>query len=231
MVSAESSGTGTLQMDFREALKLYVVTDSRLSRGRDNVEVVRQAIAGGARIIQLREKEASDRQLVSMGLAIRDITRAAGVFFIVNDRVDIAQVVDADGVHLGQDDVPADLARKILGPGKIVGVTVETPDEAREAEKAGASYVGTGPIFSTATKADAGRPYGIDLIPRIKRATSLPVVAIGGINTSNVAQVARAGADGVAVVSAVVSADDIARAVRELIAEFEKARRATGTAP
>lgn len=209
---------------FLEMLKVYVITDSRLSLGRDNVEVVRQAIAGGARIVQLRDKQASARELVNMGLTIREITRNAGVLFIVNDRLDVTQVVDADGVHLGQDDIPAELARKILGPDRIIGVTVETPDEAAAAEKAGATYVGTGPVFATATKADAGKPYGVELIPRIKRATRLPVVAIGGINADNVAEVAKAGADGVAVASAVVSARDIAGAVSDLIQRFHQAR-------
>lgn len=211
-------------ISLKEALKVYVITDSRLSKGRDNCEVVRQAICGGARIIQLREKEGSGRQLVQMGLALRRITRDAGAYFIVNDRVDVAQMVDADGVHLGQSDVPAELARKILGPEKIVGVSVETCEQARDAERAGANYVGVGPIFATTTKPDADKPYGVDLISLIKGCTSLPVVAIGGINASNVDLVAKKGADGIAVVSAVVSSDDIAEAVRDLIIRFDKAR-------
>ena len=205
---------------FRRALEIYVITDSRLSLGRSNIEVVRQAIAGGARLIQLREKEASAREMVAMGGAIREITREAGAILLVNDRVDVAQAIGADGVHLGQDDLPAALARQILGPGKIIGVSAETPTEARAAEEAGADYLGTGPIFPTSTKTDAGAPYGTDLIGRIKAAAALPVVAIGGINPGNAAEVARAGADGVAVISAVVSQADIAGAVRELMRTF-----------
>jgi thiamine-phosphate pyrophosphorylase len=166
---------------------------------------------------------------VNTGLALREITRDAGVFFIVNDRVDVAQIVGADGVHLGQDDIPAGEARKILGPEKIVGVSVETAEEAKAAERAGATYVGTGPVFATFTKTDAGRPYGVDLIRLIKTATTLPVVAVGGINANNVARVVHAGADGVAVVSAVMSAEDIAGAVRELIRRFDEARNQPGS--
>lgn len=213
----------TLRERFRQALPIYVITDSHLSLGRSNIEVVRQAIAGGARLIQLREKHMLTRDLVVMGLAIREITRQAGAILLVNDRVDVAQAIGADGVHLGQDDLPADLARNILGSGKIIGVSVETPDEARAAERAGADYVGTGPVFPTSTKADAGAPYGTQLIVRVKSATSLPVIAIGGINAGNVADVARAGADGAAVISAVVSQPDIAGAVRELIRRFREA--------
>ena len=177
----------------RQALGVYVITDSRLSLGRSNIEVVRQAIAGGARLIQLREKEASTREVVAMGQAILEITREAGALLLVNDRVDVAQAIGADGVHLGQDDLPARLARRILGPAAIIGVTAETEAEARAAEATGADYLGVGPIFPTSTKADAGAPYGTALIGRIKAVSALPVVAIGGIKTENAAEVAQAG--------------------------------------
>lgn len=205
---------------FRQALEIYVITDSRLSMGRSPIEVVHQAIAGGAGLIQLREKNGTDRELVVIGQAVREITKAAGAFLLVNDRVDIAQVIGADGVHLGQDDIPVALARKIVGPKKIIGVSVETGAEARAAEEAGADYVATGPIFPTTTKPDAGAPYGTGLIGRIKSATSLPVVAIGGINAGNLAYVVRAGADGAAMIGAVVGQPDIAGAVRELRQKF-----------
>ena len=210
----------TVRDKLRQALDIYVITDSRLSLGRSNVEVVRQAIAGGARLIQLREKTATTKALVAMGQALLEVTRAAGALLLINDRVDVAQAIDADGVHLGQDDLPAHLARHILGPGKIIGVTTETPAEARAAAEAGADYLGVGPIYATSTKADAGAAYGTAVIGRIKAAVALPVVAIGGINAGNVAEVARAGADGAAVVSAVVGSPDIAGAVRELRKRF-----------
>lgn len=209
----------------REYLKVYVITDSRLSLGRSHEEVAAQAISGGCRTVQLREKNASTRQLVETARAIRRLTAEAGVLFIVNDRVDVALAVDADGVHLGQDDLPLEAARRILGPGKIIGISVETPEQARLAEALGADYLGVGPIFQTSTKADAGAPYGPGLITRIKAVTSLPVVAIGGINPDNLHEVVKAGADGVAVVSAVVSKVDIAGAARELLESFDRARR------
>lgn len=215
-----------LRQKLREVLKVYVITGSHPSMERSVVDVVRQAIAGGAHLIQLRDKSASTRKLVETGRVIREITAAAGTVFLVNDRVDIAQAVEADGVHLGQDDLPAELARQILGPGKIVGVSVETPAEARDAQEAGADYVAAGPIFATSTKPDAGKPYGPGLIGRIKAATKLPVVAIGGINASNLAEVVRAGADGVAVISAVASQPDIIAAVCELVRRFRAAEKA-----
>ncbi len=204
----------------RQAMGIYVITDSRLSLGRTNLEVVRQATGAGARLIQLREKELSTRELVAMGEALLEVTRAAGALLLVNDRVDVALAIGADGVHLGQDDLPANLARGILGPGKIIGVSAESPAEARAGEESGADYLGVGPIYATSTKADAGTPHGPALIGRIKAATSLPVVAIGGIKAQNATEVGRAGADGIAVVSAVVARPDIGRAVLELDRAF-----------
>jgi thiamine-phosphate diphosphorylase len=206
-------------------LRVYVVTDSRLSQGRSTVDVVRAVVAGGARAIQLREKQWTDRQLLDTGREIRAITRRAGALFIVNDRVDLAMALEADGVHLGQDDMPIHIARKILGPSKIIGATVETEQEASFGEEQGADYVGTGPVFATNTKLDAGSPYGTALIKRIKGAVSLPVVAIGGISRDNICQVWKAGADGAAVVSAVVSQPDVSLAVSQLINSYELYKR------
>jgi thiamine-phosphate pyrophosphorylase len=137
--------------------------------------------------------------------------------FIVNDRIDVALAVDADGVHIGREDLPASVARRIIGPGKILGVSAETAEEAVEAERDGADYLGVGPVFEArGTKADAGVPLGLDLIARIRRGCPLPVVAIGGIHAGNARSVRDAGADAVAVISAVVSADDVAQAARSL---------------
>jgi hydroxyethylthiazole kinase/thiamine-phosphate diphosphorylase len=208
----------------RRVLDLYVITDSALSLGRSTPEVVRRAVAGGVKVIQLREKRLTDREIVRQGLEIRQVTRQAGALLIVNDRPDLALALDADGVHLGQDDLPLDVARRLLGPSKIVGATVETQEEARRAESSGADYLGTGPVFSTGTKPDAGAPYGTSLIRLIKESTSLPVVAVGGISLANIGEVAAAGADGAAVIRAVVSASDITQAVRDLVREF-RARR------
>ncbi|MGB9662452.1 MAG: thiamine phosphate synthase [Moorellaceae bacterium] len=197
---------------------LYVVTSSELSRGRSTVEVVRQALAGGATVIQLREKNWPARDLVELGRELRRLTREAGAGFIVNDRLDVALAVDADGVHLGQEDLPARIARRLLGEGKVLGVSVGTVAEALEAVAAGADYLGVGPIFATGSKADAGEPVGVELIKVIRERVTVPLVAIGGINRHNAAGVIAAGADGIAVISAVVSADDVCAAAAELLA-------------
>ena len=204
---------------------LYVITDSKLSRGRPHREVIEAAIRGGATIVQYREKSASTRQMIDEALELRDLCRARGVPFIVNDRVDIALAVDADGVHVGQDDMPAALARKLIGRDKIVGVSAENVEEARAAIADGADYLGVGAIFATATKSDAGEPIGIAGLMKIARISTVPIVGIAGINAANAASVIRAGAAGVAVVSAIVSVDDVERAARELRKAIHEARR------
>ena len=202
---------------------LYVITDRRW--GRSHLEVARAAIEGGATAIQLRDKEATTRELIEAGLALRELTREWGVAFIINDRVDVALAVDADGVHVGQDDMPAKLARKLVGPDKIVGVSASTIEEALQAEADGADYISASPVFATPTKPDAAPPTGLEGLRAIVEAVRIPVVAIGGINESNVEEVIRAGAAGVAVISAVVGAPDIAAAARRLRQRIEKTRK------
>ncbi len=204
---------------------LYVITDSKLSRGRSHRQVIEAAIRGGATIIQYREKNATTRQMILEALELCEVCRAQSVPFIVNDRIDVALAVDADGVHLGQDDLPASMARKLIGPDKILGVSAENMEQALTAIADGANYLGVGAIFSTATKSDAGEPIGLRGLESIVRVSTIPIVGIAGINASNAADVIRAGASGVAVVSAVVSADDIQVAARELRAIVERARR------
>ncbi len=204
---------------------LYVVTDSQLSRGRSHHQVIDAAIRGGATMVQYREKSATTRQMIDEALELRDLCRAHGVPFIVNDRVDVALAVDADGVHVGQDDMPASLARKLIGRDKILGVSAENVDQARAAIADGADYVGAGAIFTTATKADANKPIEIAGLLKIARACTIPMVGIGGINASNAASVIRAGAAGIAVVSAIVGADDVERAARELRKIVDTAKR------
>src|SRR3990172_3362855 len=173
--------------------RLYVITDAQLSRGRSHLEVAESAILGGADVIQLRDKAASGGELYQVALALRKLTREAKVPLIVNDRLDIALAVDADGVHVGQSDLPASVVRKILGPGKILGVTAETGEEALLAEKDGADYLGVGQVFEArGTKADAGEPRGLEQIARIPRHCRLPIVAIVGIK----AEKARRGVGG-----------------------------------
>jgi thiamine-phosphate diphosphorylase len=197
--------------------RLYVITDEKASRGRSHLQVAEAAIVGGADVLQLRDKEAPGGLLYRVALQLRRITREAKVPFIVNDRLDIALAADADGVHVGQADLPASVVREIMGPGKILGVSVDTVEEATQAEKDGADYLGVGPVFEAReTKPDAGLPLGVDRITRIRRQCRLPIVAIGGINAENALMVREAGADAAAVISAIVAADDIAHAARRL---------------
>ncbi len=203
---------------------LCVVTDARLSRGRGHVQVAEAALRGGATMIQLREKEASTRSLVTAGEQLRAMTRGAGVPLIVNDRIDVTLAVDADGAHVGQDDMPAALSRRLIGPGRLLGVSTTTLDEALCGEQDGADYLGVGPIFPTGSKADAAPPTGLDGLAAVAAQVRIPVIAIGGIRIENVEAVIEAGADGVAVISAVVSAADIESAARLLRARITAAK-------
>lgn len=204
---------------------LCAITGARFSRGRDPVQVMSEAIRGGAGVVQLREKDLDGGALVELGHRLRRLTREAGVTFIVNDRADVALAVDADGVHLGQTDLPVPVARQLLGPGKIIGVSALTLEQALKARDDGADYLGVGPVFATSTKEDAGAALGLALVSQVARQVGLPQVAIGGIKAENVAAVAAAGADGAAVVTAVVAAEDVAGAAVELVREFELGRQ------
>lgn len=219
---------GKMRERLRELVRLYVLTDRGLARGRPEDEVVRRAIAGGATMVQLRGKQLSTLQLLEAARAVRRVTEEAGVPFIVNDRVDIALAAEADGVHvghIGQEDLPPDVARRLLGPAPLVGVSVATPDEARLAEQLGADYVSVGPVYETAAKPDAGPSVGLERVRAVRAATRLPLVAIGGITAATAGDVIRAGADGIAVISAVVAVDDIAAAARRLREAIEAALR------
>lgn len=203
---------------------IYVITDSRLSRGRSAHEVVREATSGGATCIQLREKELTTREYYDLALRIRELTLAEGITFIVNDHLDVALAVEADGVHLGTDDLPAGAARSIIPPSMVLGVTARSLEHALEYEQAGATYLGVGAVYATGTKGNTGTPIGLDGLAGICREIKIPVVGIGGIDASRAGAVIEAGASGVAVVSAVVSAPDIAAATRELVSVVKKAQ-------
>jgi thiamine-phosphate pyrophosphorylase len=195
--------------------RLCVIADELLSGGRTHLDIARAAIAGGADVIQLRDKTASSRQLLAAALDLRRLTAEIGVAFIVNDRLDIALASDADGLHVGQDDIPAAVARNLLGPNKILGVSARSLDEALRAEQDGADYLGVGPIFEArATKNDAGEPLGLDLLRQVRKTCRIPILAIGGIDRTNVAAVIRAGATGVAIISAIIAAPDVTAATR-----------------
>lgn len=195
------------------ALGVYVVTSSGLAPGRGHREVATAAIAGGATAVQLRAKDLSDEDLLPLARELAGRCLAAGVLFVVNDRVDVGLASGADGVHVGQDRDVAEVRRR-LGPGPVLGVSVEDPEQAAAAEAAGADYLGV-TVWATPTKPEA-RPLGLRGLRRIVRATSVPVVGIGGINAANAAEVLAAGAVGVAVVSAVGAAEDPVAATRVL---------------
>jgi thiamine-phosphate pyrophosphorylase len=194
------------------------VTDPNLAAGgRSIAETVRQALEAGVRSVQLRDKTATDGELLSLAVELRSLCWEYGALFLVNDRVGLAKASSADGVHLGQDDMPAVDARRILGPEAVIGVSVRTVGEARAAERAGADYVAANMVFATATKADLPCPLGLEAVRDLKAAVGIPLVAIGGITTENAAEVRAAGADGLAVVSAIMSSPDVPAAVLALL--------------
>ncbi|MEN6356036.1 MAG: thiamine phosphate synthase [Armatimonadota bacterium] len=201
---------------------LYVITDSQLQPGRTHAQIARAAVEGGARFIQIRDKHASDREFYEAALEVRDITEAAGVMFFVNDRLDVAAAVGADGVNIGQNDLPVDIARGLLGEKVIIGVSADSIEQAKQAQEDGADYVGFGPIFTTTTKLDAGPVSGLETLRKVCHEVSIPVIAIGGISLENIGSVAANGAACAAVVSAVVCADDMVAATSDLAKEFTK---------
>ncbi len=196
---------------------LYVVTDDKLSNGLSHIEVAKRAYEGGADVVQLRAKGSDRQQMLLMAKEISAISKSYGRMFIVNDDPDVAIDSGADGVHVGQDDASVRSIRERM-PDRdfIIGVSVGNPEEAMEAELEDASYVALSPIFDTTSKDDAGHGHGLETLKEIRKAVSIPVIAIGGINKDNAPDIIRAGADGVAVISAVVSQPDIAAATREL---------------
>lgn len=216
-LSESEHGIMTLSAEhLASRLKLHVLTDREWSRGRSMLAVAEAAVAGGATVIQLRDKTASTRQLIEEGLALRELTRKHGVLLIVNDRIDVALAVDADGAHVGQDDMPGALARQLLGPDRILGISAGNMDEAMAALAAGADYLGVGPIFATRGKADAGSPIGTPLLSELSSRYSTPLIAIGGITSTNAREMIAAGAAGIAVITAVVHAEDVVAEARSL---------------
>lgn len=190
---------------FSKDRRLYLITDTDVS-GLSHIEAVREALSSGIKIIQLREKLLSKKDIYKEALVIRKLTRRYNAVFIVNDYIDIALAVDADGVHLGQDDMPLKEARKIIGRRKIIGISTHSLRQAFDAEAGGADYIGFGPIFKTLTK-DAGVPKGIASLRKIRQHINIPIAAIGGINHINVQKVLNHGADAVAIASGILSGD------------------------
>lgn len=204
---------------------LYAVTDEATAVGRSHVEIAEGALTGGAPVVQLRAKDAGGREMLHLAEALLTRTRAAGAALIVNDRVDVALAAGADGVHVGQSDLPARVARKLIGDDLLLGVSATALDQALTAEADGADYVGFGPIFDArATKPDAKDPTGVERLREVCARLTIPVIAIGGIGPANADDVIRAGAAGVAVVSAITAQPDLAEATRVLLAQLSRAR-------
>ena len=199
---------------------LYVILDPSVSPARPLVEVMRTAAEAGVVLFQYRNKTTPMKDAYMEALALRDAAAKAGVLFIVNDRCDLAMAVDADGVHLGQQDLPLDLARKVMGPKKLIGISTHNADQVREATAGKPDYLGFGPIFTPGSKQDHAPVVGLEGLRMIRSLTALPVFAIGGIHIDQVDEVMRAGADGVAVISAILQAPDVGHAVSSFLAKM-----------
>jgi len=206
-------------LNIAEIIKLYLVTDRRFAVDRNFNDIIIEAIAGGVTVVQLREKNIETREFYNKAIELKAILKEYNIPLIINDRVDIAYASDADGVHLGQSDLPIKYAREILGKNKIIGLSVNTVKQAIEAEKSGADYIAISPVFPTPTKVDIDPPVGLEGIPIIRESVNIPIVGIGGINKNNAKKVIEAGCDGVAVVSAIMGAKDPKLAASELLNE------------
>jgi thiamine-phosphate pyrophosphorylase len=203
---------------------LYVILDRQFLAGRDAFEIARQITEGGARVIQLRDKQSKKGELLLLAQKLRELCSQAGVLFIVNDYLDLALAVDADGLHIGQEDLPLPVVRRELPIDAIVGCSVTTVSQATRAQNEGADYVAVGSMFPTTTKKEA-IVVGVDMLKELKRVVSVPLVAIGGINQINVGEVVTAGADAVAVISAVLGEEDVKGAVQKLVARMNMVKQ------
>ena len=213
----------------KEFLKLYLVTDRELSLGRSLEEVVSEAVAGGVTMVQLREKDAATGEFIELASRLMKILTPLGIPLIINDRVDVALAVDADGVHIGQSDMPYEIARRLLGPDKIIGLSVENMDNLIKANSLNVDYVGISPVYGTPTKTDTANPFGLEGLRKAVNMSKHPTVAIGGMNAGTIADVMAAGTDGVAVVSAICSDENIREAAAQLKAIVESNSRSAYT--
>lgn len=197
-------------------LSLYLVTDRSLSLGRPLEYVVEEAVKGGVTMVQLREKECSSKEFYLQAMALKKCLKPYNIPLIINDRLDIALACDAEGLHIGQSDLPYEVARKILGKDKIIGLSVENKQDALDANKLDVDYIGISPVFDTPTKTDTAQELGLAGVHEISLVSRHPGVGIGGINNSNALEIIQAGADGISVVSAIMSASDPRQAASEL---------------
>ena len=195
---------------------VYLVTDRPLCLGRNIIDIVQEAVQAGVTIVQLREKEASTREFVNLAMAVKKVTAALHVPLLINDRIDVALAIDADGVHIGQSDMRYDDARRLVGYDKCIGLSIDTEEQLLEAESLDVDYLGLGPIFPTATKKDTKGEWGLEGLKHARTLSRHPLIAIGGIAAANTTPIIQAGADGVAVVSAICSSPSPADAVKAL---------------
>ncbi|MFO7727166.1 MAG: thiamine phosphate synthase [Desulfonatronovibrio sp.] len=205
---------------------LYLVTDQGLCLGRNLVDVVRGAVAGGVNIVQIREKDSDTRDFLHLAEAMKRALQYSHVPLIINDRVDVALACQADGVHVGQSDLPCAVVREMIGPDKILGVSINTCEQIREALQSDVDYLSLSPVFPTPTKADTTEPFGIEGLARARGMTDRPLITIGGINKSNLREIISTGIDGIAVVSAICSAPSPETAARELADIIRESRAA-----
>lgn len=197
-----------MTIDLRDALRLYLVTDQQALRGRTLTDVLMQAVQGGVTFVQLREKTASTRDFVVLACILNSLLKPYGVPLVINDRIDVALACGAQGVHLGQSDMPVAQARQLLPPEVFIGLSVESLDDVRRAGQEPVDYLGVSPVFATPTKTDTAPPWGLAGLRQVRAMTDLPLVAIGGIHLHNARAVLHAGAHGLALVTALCSADD-----------------------
>ncbi len=207
----------------RNQLRLYLVTDRALAGGREIEDIVRESVEGGATMVQLREKDIDTRDFIELALRLKKVLAPYGVPLIINDRVDVALASDADGVHIGQSDMPYSMARRLLGPDRIIGLSVENFSQIEEANSLDVDYIGVSPVFATPTKTDTAAPFGLEGLRRAVEMSVHPTVAIGGMNASTAADVISTGTDGIAVVSAIVCAASPRKASEELLEIISKA--------
>ena len=208
-----------MKYDKKVKYGIYLITDRDVLKGRDLIQSLEEAISGGASLVQLREKNATSLEFYKLALEVKKATQKHNIPLIINDRLDIAIAVDAEGVHLGQQDLPIAIARKILGQDKIIGASTANLGEALRAQDEGADYIGVGALFPTDTKTNT-RKVTLDEIKNIKQKVIIPVVGIGGINEKNIKSVADTGVDGVALVSAILGCDNITERTRKLYKDF-----------
>ena len=200
---------------------LYLVTDRDVLRGRDLIKCIEESILGGVTLVQLREKNVTSREFYEIAIKVKEVTSRYNIPLIINDRLDIALAIDADGLHIGQKDLPASVARKILGKDKILGVSAATLQESLKAEKDGADYLGVGAVFSTSTKKDT-RDVSYETLSSITSSVNIPVVAIGGINEKNVTKLKESNIDGIAVISCILGKEDVKGAADKMLDRFKE---------